>query len=567
MSNLLNFNTLRTRILSSFILLIVFIAAFTMYNFMANTSMEKKAEELINRQLLLQDANQTLATSITVRAAATTNFITTGQDSYIDIFKTYTDLAEEQIEILNDLDPDGIEERQQHVDAATKWRTDIEELVFAPQIAGNTELAVKNLLVLNDQATVVRKGYDELVNANVETISTLGQEIIETTASTKIIGLIISGVILVLGVFIAIFTSNTIARPVREVTDRMVHMSEGDLSNPPMHTTRKDEIGTLTAAANDLTTKMHEILSSIHNVSENVATQSEELAQSSNEVKNGSEQIAQTMHEIADGTDTQALRTTNLSEIVMEFKDGVQQAASEGQSLFSLSGNVQQLTMSGQQMMAETANQMHTIDSIVHDAVEKVESLNNQSKQITSLVSVINDIANQTNLLSLNAAIEAARAGEHGKGFAVVADEVRKLSEQVKFSVEDISKIVESIQKETATVTSSLHAGYEEVRKGTVQMTETGATFEEISQAVESMITNIQSISANMAMIEQKTAVINESVTDIATVTEQSAAGIQQTSATVQETSSTMEEIANSTDQLAQMAEQLNDQIQKFKLS
>ena len=562
-----NFKSLRARILSVFIVLIAFIAAFSIYNFIVNNSMEKNAEELINHQLEMLTANQTLATSVTVRAAATTNFITTGDEKYIDIFNTYSESALEQVDYLNELDPEGKEEREAYMEQGTQWRTDIEEKVFAPQIAGDTNTAINNLRELNDQATVVRTGYDELVAKNVANIDTLGEDIIQSSAKTKNIGLIISIMILIIGILFATYISNTIARPVSRVTERMEAMAEGDLTHQLFNSNRRDEIGTLSHAIDNLTAKMQSILSSIHNVSENVAAHSEELAQSANEVKHGSDQIAVTMHEIAEGTDTQARRTTNLAEIIVEYKQGVQSASEEGQSLFALSGDVQQLTLLGQGKMVETSTQMLSIDQIVHDAVEKVESLNHQSLQITNLVSVISDIANQTNLLALNAAIEAARAGEHGKGFAVVADEVRKLAEQVQYSVSDISTIVETIQTETTTVTSTLHSGYEEVRKGTAQMNETAVTFNEISIAVEKMINNIESIASNLNEIEHKTSVINETVEEIAAVTEESAAGIQQTSATVQETTSTMEEMASSTDQLAQMAMKLNDEVQQFKLS
>lgn len=563
---MLNFKTLRTRILAGFLVLISCIAAFTTYNFIINSSMEHTAEELIERQLKMLTANQQLATSITVRAAASTNFITTGDEKYLDIFKDYSELADTQLTYLNELDPSGKEIRAEHSAIAIQWRNDITTKVFELQMAGQTEAAIVNLRALNDQATVVRTGYDELVKVNAENINTLGAEIISATGNTKFFGLLISLVILGLGIAIALFTANSISKPVRTLTDRLVTISNGDLTSKAFEVARKDELGTLMQASNELTVKMRNILSAIRTVSENVAAHSEELAQSANEVNRGTEQIASTMHDIADGTDNQSKRTVDLADTIRTFKTSVEQSATEGSSLFQLSKDVQNLTASGQQIMHDTTMQMQSIDTIVSTAVEQVEHLSNQSAQITNLVSVIHGIADQTNLLALNAAIEAARAGEHGKGFAVVADEVRKLAEQVQLSVADISKIVDSIQQETITVTTSLHSGYSEVKKGSAQITTTSTTFNDISRAALLMLENIELISTNLQQIDGKTETINEAVNEIAAVTEQSAVGIQQTSATVQETSSTIEEMANSTEQLAKMAEQLNDEVQKFKL-
>ena len=216
--------------------------------------------------------------------------------------------------------------------------------------------------------------------------------------------------------------------------------------------------------------------------------------------------------------------------------------------------------------MQSSTEQMAKIDSIVHQAVKKVEGLDRHAQEISKLVGVIRDIADQTNLLALNAAIEAARAGEQGKGFAVVADEVRKLAEQVAVSVTDITDIVGNIQSESRIVTNSLHDGYKEVAEGTNQIQSTGEAFEEMSGKLGDMSSRINAISDNLSNIASSSEIMRTDIEEIAAISEESAAGIEQTSATSQQSSSSMEEVSANAQQLALLAEQLNDHVKRFKL-
>lgn len=368
-------------------------------------------------------------------------------------------------------------------------------------------------------------------------------------------------------VFVIIWLiANSMSNSIKTVMDRMSQLTERDLSLPPLQLKRKDEIGKLAMAMNDMQERLRGMINNIFNASEAVSSHSEELTQSASEVKAGSEQVSITMQELAAGSEKQANSTMELSEIMGTFVAKVQESYESGEKTLEDAKETYMLTNEGSQLMAQSKEKMENIYQLVKESVERMEGLDRQSQEISKLVTVIQDIADQTNLLALNAAIEAARAGEQGRGFAVVADEVRKLAEQVSLSVTDITNIVGNIQRESSNVVTALQGGYEEVEDGAKQIITTNETFEKISHAVDDMAKQIQTITNNLATMSQESQEVNASIEEIASISEESAAGIEETSASAQEASSSMEEVAMSSTELARLAEELNELVGRFKL-
>jgi len=377
---------------------------------------------------------------------------------------------------------------------------------------------------------------------------------------------IVSAIMLVLGSMSILKFANSITKPIQKVTGRLTQLSQGDLTGEPLLVDSENEIGVMTEAMNQLQEKLKQIISEISQSAEVISTSSEELTQSAEEVQTSSEQIMATMEELASGAENQAHSSSRLSQTMSSFSLNASEAREHGENVKQTSEETLILTNKGTELMTSSSNQMEKIDEVIRDSYNKVQNLQNQSRDITKFVSIINEIARNTNLLSLNASIEAARAGEHGKGFAVVAEEVRKLAEQSAASVGEISKIVEIIQKEINKVSDSLNLGYREVQQGTNQIHQTHETFNRINSSISKMVVEIERISDGLKFMDNKAIEMNSAVQEVAAIAQESAAGIEETSASSHQTTTSMQEVSKRAKQLSNLAENLNQLVQVFKM-
>lgn len=566
MKKILHFNSIKAKILFGFSLVLLLLLILATYNFISIQKSNAKTEEMVNKQLSLLIADQKLSFNISQRLAAVRGFLLYENNDFRKEFDQYTEESKKiQEEVLKKYHSKELEDL---INQSIEWRKIIENDVFQVYDQGNKEAALRNLnqKVLPVSRNII-SGFKEMAEKREALINEAGKDVLSSGRSTLYIIAIVSILVILLSILISLITSSIISNPIKKVMIRMKQIANGDLRGKPLTTKSKDEIGQLVISTNEMTENMRQLLQNINTASETVSSHSEELTQSANEVKEGSEQIAATMQELASGADSQANHANELSSAMGSFAEKVLEANENGKLIEQSSNKVLDMTNSGTQLMGSSMKQMEKIDQIVKVAVQKVHNLDNQTKEISKLVSVIKEIAAQTNLLALNAAIESARAGEHGKGFAVVAEEVRKLAGQVSDSVKEITNIVVNIQNESNTVVDTLQSVYNEVEQGTSQIKTTDETFNQIAESVGEMTERIQTVTNNLNLIAETSEQMNKSIQEVAAITEQSAAGIEQASAAIQQSTNSMEEIAGSSEELAKLAETLHGLVRQFKIS
>jgi len=252
------------------------------------------------------------------------------------------------------------------------------------------------------------------------------------------------------------------------------------------------------------------------------------LAQSTENLSDASEQISSSTEEMAAGAQEQSSQITEVATAVEEMTKTIMETSRNSSIASDASNNAGNIAKDGGKVVEETIKGMIRIAAVVQQSSNTVQALGKSSDQIGEIVQVINDIADQTNLLALNAAIEAARAGEQGRGFAVVADEVRKLAERTTKATKEIAVMIKQIQKDTSDAVVAMEKGKEEADLGKAMANKAGESLRDIILGADKVVDIITQVAAASEEQSSTSEEISKSIEAISAVTKESTSGIQQ---------------------------------------
>lgn len=386
---------------------------------------------------------------------------------------------------------------------------------------------------------------------------------IETRLFYGIIAIIIT---LLVGIIIANIIARRTTKPIKEVVKKLEELSsnEGDLT-ARLHVSSKDEVGQLATAFNKMIDSIQTLVKNVKLTTIEVASSSEQLSASAEQSANATNQITLSIQEIATGSDQQVLQAESSTIATQEMSQSIKFIAESSTTVSNSSAAASKVAEEGNEAVLKSIEQMDFIQKSVSTASSKIKELDTLSNDIGQILDVITTIAEQTNLLALNAAIEAARAGEAGKGFAVVADEVRKLAEESKDSANKITYLIKEIQANTTEAVGFMDKGEEEVQSGIKLVNEAGEAFERISSSVQQVTQQIQEVSNASKQLSSGTEKVANSIENLATISKESAIASQNVAASSEEQLASMEEIASSAENLSMTAEKLQSLVSRLK--
>lgn len=372
--------------------------------------------------------------------------------------------------------------------------------------------------------------------------------------------------IIALGAFCALLIARHIVRPIHEVLEHVQEVSAGNLAVKPIKITSGDEIGELSGAINTMTDSLRKLIRQVEDAGEHINASSEELTAGAERAAEAANQIAASITTVAEGSDRQAEAIADTDSIVVQLSAGIQQVAANAGAVSGQAAQSVDAAQEGRKSVDQAICQMRTIEATVSESAGVVTRLGERSHEIGQIVAAITGIAEQTNLLALNAAIEAARAGEQGRGFAVVADEVRKLAEQSGEAAKQIAQMIAEIQGETDRAVQAMNNGAAEVKHGTAAVDAAGKSFADIFGAIHEISEQMREVSTVMEEMAKGSEQIVSSMQDIDKLSKESASQAQNVAAATQEQSATTQEIAAASEALAKLAEELSHSVHMFRV-
>ena len=378
--------------------------------------------------------------------------------------------------------------------------------------------------------------------------------------------IIISVILLVIAiVMVSLFVSKQIVKPIQGIRNTALAVAKLDLTTKLFQPKGQDEISQLAEAFHTMQLHLQEVAGQLQHSSTQVADSSKTLAVAAEQTSESVSEVSQTINEIATQVTSQAEGAHHIADTMTDMVTEVEQNDSNVQKAVLKAKESTVSAQKGYDTIQEAATQLQTVMQTAEQSRQSVERLGDYSSQIDNIITVITNIADQTNLLALNAAIEAARAGEQGKGFAVVADEVRQLAEQSSESAQQITTLITNIQSEIMTTVHEIQQNIAALKLQNNLVQESGQSFDDIVEKIqetEQAMSYLQAFIAKMNgkvdEVRQFTAAIMETAEDSAAVTEEVAANSEEQLAVVEEITASIEELSQISNNLKQEADKFS---------
>ncbi|MDN6318203.1 MAG: methyl-accepting chemotaxis protein [Marinobacter sp.] len=404
---------------------------------------------------------------------------------------------------------------------------------YADEFQSVVTLTEANEQLSQDMVTTARR-VTESAN-NLREVQGAKMEADHTQATTLIFAA--TGIAVLLGILMAYLITKAITSPINHAVAIASDVASGNL-RVHINDNRTDEIGRLMSALAIMVSGLRELVRSIESGATNIAASAEELSTVTSQT--------------SDGINRQKQETDQVATAMNEMTATVADIARNAEQAFTIAADAANQAAKGEHEVMETVSQVHSLSQEVSHSMGIIQGLQSETANIGTVLDVIKSVAEQTNLLALNAAIEAARAGEQGRGFAVVADEVRSLAQRTQSSAQEIEALVTTLQSSAKNSVSAMESSASLASHTLERATATGASIERITRSVD----EIKQFNNQIATAsEQQTSVaeeINQNVTRIRDVTDQSASSSNQT--------------ASSSSELAKLGSELQTLVSRFRL-
>ncbi len=386
-----------------------------------------------------------------------------------------------------------------------------------------------------------------------------------TTVRNQAIVFVVIGVLICIA--IAFVITSALVKPIVNVSGVIVKMAGMDFREDAVliaASKKKDETGVMARSLMQLRNELINVIQKISGQSNELHGASENMNRSANNTAESVEQVEKAVNEIAQGATSQAQETQTATENVILMGDMIEHTNRE---IASLRDSANAMNVAGNKAM-EILAQLNECNQQTKDAIEVVyeqtNTTNTSAMRIKAAADVITDIAEETNLLSLNASIEAARAGEQGRGFAVVASQIQKLAEQSNSSAQEITVIINELISDAAKSVETMESVKDVIRQQDEYVKNTEDSFRDVASGIAQSIDGIEAITARTVQLNDARIRVVDVVQNLTAIAEENAAGTEETSASVTEVGNTMNDVADEANRVNGIATELENSVKIF---